>query len=294
MKFELVEYHRNISKAEIIADLHRVAKELSVSTLTKKQYDSIGKYNSDTIAKKFDGWSNALTACGMTPRKVSTKLRYKNASREELLFDLIRVNHIVGNNTITCTLYALHGKYDRNSFTHEFGSWNSALKAAGLTETGYHRNVTKEELLSEIEKMWGSLGRQPTINDVKSGFSKYGQKTYYRVFGSWSNALKCFIEYENDPSTENMYVDSNSFDEKLQVDEPYTHSTRRDISLRLRFLVMKRDSFKCCICGASPAKDPNIELHIDHIIPWAKGGETVFNNLQTLCSNCNLGKSDLL
>ena len=52
-------------------------------------------------------------------------------------------------------------------------------------------------------------------------------------------------------------------------------------------------TFTCKICGASPAKDPNVELHVDHIKPWAKGGETVLDNLQTLCSKCNLGKSDL-
>lgn len=61
-----------------------------------------------------------------------------------------------------------------------------------------------------------------------------------------------------------------------------------------RFRIMQRDNFKCCMCGASPAKDPSVVLHIDHIVPWAKGGETTFENLQTLCSKCNLGKSDLL
>ena len=71
------------------------------------------------------------------------------------------------------------------------------------------------------------------------------------------------------------------------------HKTKRDINLRLRFLVMKRDDFKCCMCGRSPATTPGLELHIDHIVPWSKGGETVIGNLQTLCSDCNLGKSDL-
>ena len=66
----------------------------------------------------------------------------------------------------------------------------------------------------------------------------------------------------------------------------------RVISDKLRYQVLKRDNFKCCACGASPAKDPSVELHIDHIIPWSKGGETTIENLQTLCSRCNLGKSD--
>ena len=66
----------------------------------------------------------------------------------------------------------------------------------------------------------------------------------------------------------------------------------RVISDKLRYTVLKRDNFKCCACGASPAKDPSVELHVDHIVPWSKGGETTIENLQTLCSKCNIGKSD--
>lgn len=71
------------------------------------------------------------------------------------------------------------------------------------------------------------------------------------------------------------------------------HKTKREPSMRLRFEILKRDNFKCCACGASPAKDPMVELHIDHIIPWSKGGETTAENIQTLCSKCNIGKSDI-
>ena len=68
----------------------------------------------------------------------------------------------------------------------------------------------------------------------------------------------------------------------------------RNPSTRLRFEVLARDKFTCRFCGASPTKDPSVTLHIDHIVPWSKGGETSFDNLQTLCSKCNLGKSDLM
>ena len=71
-------------------------------------------------------------------------------------------------------------------------------------------------------------------------------------------------------------------------------SASRSISDKLRYQVLKRDHFACRACGASPAKDPSVELQIDHIIPWSKGGQTELENLQTLCSKCNLGKSDSL
>ena len=68
----------------------------------------------------------------------------------------------------------------------------------------------------------------------------------------------------------------------------------RNPSPRLRFQVLARDKFTCRFCGASPAKDTSVNLHVDHIVPWSKGGKTTLSNLQTLCSTCNLGKSDII
>ena len=57
----------------------------------------------------------------------------------------------------------------------------------------------------------------------------------------------------------------------------------------LRYDVMKRDGFKCVICGAT-AQD-GVKLHVDHIYPVSKGGKTEMSNLRTLCERCNHGKA---
>lgn len=67
---------------------------------------------------------------------------------------------------------------------------------------------------------------------------------------------------------------------------------RGDVSDSLRYDILKRDEFRCVICGAS-SKD-GAHLHVDHIIPIAKGGKSVPSNLRTLCERCNIGKSDKL
>ena len=58
----------------------------------------------------------------------------------------------------------------------------------------------------------------------------------------------------------------------------------------LRYDILKRDNFRCQICGAT-AND-GLRLHVDHIIPVSKGGKTIESNLRTLCERCNLGKSN--
>ena len=53
---------------------------------------------------------------------------------------------------------------------------------------------------------------------------------------------------------------------------------------------LKRDGFRCKLCGKSP--DDGIKLEIDHKKPVSKGGSSEIHNLQTLCNLCNAGKSD--
>ena len=65
---------------------------------------------------------------------------------------------------------------------------------------------------------------------------------------------------------------------------------REHISARTRFYILKRDDYRCQICGASPKTEAGTQLHIDHKEPVAAGGSSDISNLWVLCSRCNLGK----
>jgi hypothetical protein len=58
----------------------------------------------------------------------------------------------------------------------------------------------------------------------------------------------------------------------------------RYISKPMRALVLERDAHRCQHCNS------NLWLEIDHILPVSKGGESVLDNLQTLCRSCNRAK----
>ncbi|MCL5424664.1 MAG: HNH endonuclease [Gammaproteobacteria bacterium] len=60
-------------------------------------------------------------------------------------------------------------------------------------------------------------------------------------------------------------------------------------SKKLRMEVIKRDEYRCRICGRSPANYVDVELHVHHIIPWGIGGITEKANLITLCKTCHDG-----
>lgn len=210
--------------------------------------------------------------------------RTNSLTDDELLLDLRKTSKETGKQTLTIAEYKEHGCYDPTTIIRHFGSWNHALSTAGLQIS--NKQYTNQELFDNLAEIWIKLGHQPSRRDLSLFQSPISYKAYERRFGKWSIALKSFVDYYNSQEGLELY--------QIEIKSDVTHKTSRDINLRMRFKVMSRDNFKCCACGASPAKDPSVELHVDHITPWAKGGETVLENLQTLCSKCNWGKSDLL
>ncbi|MDD3598390.1 HNH endonuclease [Sulfuricurvum sp.] len=207
--------------------------------------------------------------------------RKTTVSKQEILDDLRNTAKKLDKETITQKEYRDNGSYDDTTVSRKFGTWNQALKAAGL-QFSNETNISDERLFNNLLNLWEHLGRQPRRSDLTNDISEFSQSPYNRRFQTWTNALQNFVAWAND---EELIAPENKVDIKKK--------TGRDPSLRLRFKVLQRDSFTCKQCGASPAKDPSIELHLDHIVPWSKGGETSYENLQTLCSKCNLGKSNL-
>jgi len=62
---------------------------------------------------------------------------------------------------------------------------------------------------------------------------------------------------------------------------------RKGLSLGLRYKVLKRDNFRCVLCGLGTQETI---LTIDHIIPVLRGGTNEIRNLRVLCRDCNTGK----
>jgi hypothetical protein len=213
----------------------------------------------------------------------------RNIPDEKLISDVKRVASDLKKDSITIDEYNERGSFHATTLTRRFGSWFKVLELAGLQKSRSLLNIPQEELFKNLEEIWIKLGRQPNYNETQKPISKYSAGTYEKRFGTWRKALEKFVAYINNEEN----TSSEKAIQNLEI-EPYTkHKTKRNINWRLRFLVMRRDNFKCRICGKSPALIPGLVLEPDHIKSWNKGGETVIENLQTLCNQCNIGKSNL-
>ena len=158
---------------------------------------------------------------------------------------------------------------------------NKAVETAGLDKT-FVKNISNEDLFEALYELWVRIGGQPNYSDVQKPNCNYHITTYERRFGSWRAALEAFVSYMNEKDTPSP-PPKNS--------KAVIKRTPRSINLRLRFKVISRDNFRCTSCGASPAKNPEVELHIDHIIPYSKGGETLEENLLHYVPNATSEKA---
>ena len=289
MKYELELDNRNCGDNVLLEDIKSVALSLSKSSITKEDYNQYGRFSAATMQKRFGSWNNALEKSGCTVQK------RVDIPREELLIDLKRVANEIGKATVTRDVYRSQGEFADSTLSRVFGSWPKALEAAGLNvSAGARRNATEEELFSNMANVWEHVGRQPRQGDFQPPISSFSDYPYTHRFCSWRNALEAFVKAANGGE----FIEKKAgFLKPLSLvalpANQSKHKTSRDPSWRVRFLVMRRDRFTCCNCGRSPATVLGLILHVDHKVAWSKGGETILENLQTLCQACNIGKSDL-
>lgn len=151
-------------------------------------------------------------------------------------------------------------------------------------------NVATSDELLEKEKI------------SRKKFNKYEEKYIKEIKVTDPHFIEVDMEiYYVSPRGRNHYTKNTTYTlftlshlaKQITEKKKYQSNAAYERSLMtesMRYDILKRDGFRCQICGAS-AQD-GATLHVDHIIPVAKGGKTIKKNLQTLCNRCNSGKSD--
>ena len=134
--------------------------------------------------------------------------------------------------------------------------------------------------------------------DMQRAPSQVGGTAYVKRYGGWLKALEAFVERVNADSgdapsaAEATVLEPEAKPRTDCLDSFQSAEDRRDIRLGQRFRVLKRDNFKCVLCGNTPAIDPTCTLHVDHVLPFSRGGKTADTNLRSLCAACNVGRGD--
>lgn len=131
--------------------------------------------------------------------------------------------------------------------------------------------------------------------------------SFYPIYDSYIHiAMGLEVRFNDLIKTLNQWLkSSNELDseeeENLQgnpalISEQETLKARQAAEQRIRVMpslrwqVFQRDHWRCIACGRGSQDD--VILHVDHIIPRSKGGKDTLENYQTLCHECNIGKSN--
>lgn len=208
----------------------------------------------------------------------------------------------------------IQGQIDRikNNY-QEYGRIKKERESVLQTYKQKHKKIPFENYVLNryARKITGRINNNPDTFNVKAVFSQQGRlikveyvlseiEKYNDRYDELREELnrKRQSQKEQEENKRRQELQRQQEQRKQQEQRAQEEALRKEnikrerskLSASLRYDVLKRDGFRCTICGRS-ASD-GVTLHVDHIKPVSKGGKTEMSNLRTLCDYCNLGKSD--
>lgn len=173
---------RRIPDKALLAELRRLASEME-KTPSEEDMRHHGNHSINTYKHRFGSWNEAIETAGLDPNPDR-----RERSREALLADIEQAADDLGRPP-TRREMSEYTEFDPITYRNRFGSWNQALKAAGLDSRPAQERVSDDELLAELQHLASDLEKPPTTTDMEQK-GEFSSGTYYKRFDSWSDALE--------------------------------------------------------------------------------------------------------
>jgi hypothetical protein len=146
--------------------------------------------------------------------------------------------------------------------------------------------------LAEVEARFEEIlegfaaGRFKTLDEV----SEMVESLLYHIPENWAeldgydtSELECRVYGHVCP----VFLTAENVSETVEQRKIQSRHVPRAVLLK----VVRRDAQVCQQCGKNV---PDDQIHLDHLIPLARGGSTSVENLRVLCATCNRRKSDTM
>lgn len=298
IKFELERLPRNCGDDVIFNEIRRVASLNDSPYLSRQEFDKHSKVSSSTVVNRFGGWGIALSKAGIADRykgpRITVCMQQQNGkgmTNDDLINELRRVAQEIDTKILTIEQFNNHAAISAETVRRRFGSWWKALDEAGLQISNHGKRHSDEDYFENLLKVWTHHCRQPKYREMDEQPSTISSGAYEAKWGKWYNALQAFVERVNTDVVPTV-PEASRIPSKREAANDNLTAFVRTIPLGLRYNILKRDHFKCVLCGDSPATNQKCKLHVDHLVPFSQGGKTIKENLRVLCLGCNQGKSD--
>ena len=181
----MIKINKKYTEKGLIDFLVELSKELGKTPSIKNLMKSKGFPSYVVYYNRFGSWNNALKKAGLIINS-----EHKDYSDEELLEFMLQFYKKNGRSPKSDDfILNKEGFPSPKPYYKRFGSWNNALKKAGL-DINIRKDYTNEELLDMLRKKAKELGRSPSGDEVNDDVNMPNRSTYDKHFGSMNNALK--------------------------------------------------------------------------------------------------------
>ncbi|GGM52535.1 homing endonuclease associated repeat-containing protein [Haloarcula argentinensis] len=246
------------SRSELLAEIERLAS-MNGTVPRLQDMNESGKFSERPYWDEFGSWSEAIEAADIDVPDT----RGQTYTDGELLGDL---QSVAGDSqSVTQAEYRERGEYSTGTFEDRFGTWNAALRAAGLSVNRRSAvEVECDQCGKTFERPKCHLERDWTTHTFCSE-TCHGNWREGRIVGP-----------------EHPQFNPNSHDEYgVNWEE-------------CRSRAIQRDGGKCVRCGVSHDKhreQTGRDLHVHHIVPRTEFDDMKranrLSNLVTLCAPCH-------
>lgn len=182
-KFPEINRHRSkYTKGKIIEIIRRFERENGRSPTSADFDDNLIHYPSSwSVRNLFGSWNNAMRMAGLIPNILL---------KDEELLEFLRKFDRENGRSPKMEDFLGNPKYPSfATYQKRFGSWNGALKIAGLDINRFTK-TTNEELLRYLQEFYDIHFRPPTQLDFNSNPKYPSFGVYIDRFESWEDALR--------------------------------------------------------------------------------------------------------
>ena len=166
----------------------------------------------------------------------------------------------------------------------ELGNASEAYRLA------YNSKAKVESVNVEASKMLKDPKISLHIEKLKRAREKFFIESKSIPVGC--NTYDAILDHFDDEEATKRWVSTVITKAAIELGLDLTVSLRGNINKATRYDILSRAGFKCQACGEKPMPDNEVVLHIDHIVPVTIGGDSSEENLQVLCSLCNMSKGN--
>jgi hypothetical protein len=170
---------------ELLTHLQDIAATIN-RTPTASEMDAYADYQSAIYEARFGSWEDTVSAADLAPLA---------ASRHTVYTDTELLNHLrdlAADLERSPTVDVMNERDGPSALTYQyrFGSWQDALREAGIEPRKTNRTeISDEELLDALQSLAADLDATPTCHQMNEQ-GAYSPTTYERRFGSWTNAVR--------------------------------------------------------------------------------------------------------